>query len=224
MSKTSQHHISTELLARRPLLVRLKENGRQSFQRSGCFSIKLDVFCNVKVCNLICIIFNKKMNVMPHRWLKTVCSVSDAPFSCLCLQVTDAAVTLCTPVGTSLSPRPCQAISYKWLWFYSLYIHMPTTEKGLCSRFDQSFYFLVFWLHRIYQLSDLWAWAIPTWRKKMLVTMIFTVNQSQKSITTALHLDSDIKPDGCRRCILGSCTLVFVWEGVPAWRGDFFFL
>lgn len=224
MSKTSQHHISTELLARRPLLVRLKENGRQSFQRSGCFSIKLDVFCNVKVCNLICIIFNKKMNVMPHRWLKTVCSVSDAPFSCLCLQVTDAAVTLCTPVGTSLSPRPCQAISYKWLWFYSLNIHMPTTEKGLCSRFDQSFYFLVFWLHRIYQLSDLWAWTIPTWRKKMLVTMIFTVNQSQKSITTALHLDSDIKPDGCRRCILGSCTLVFVWEGVPAWRGDFFFL
>lgn len=178
MPKTS--HISTELLALRRLVVYLKENGRQSFQLSGCFSIKLDVFCNVKVCNIIaiCIIFNKKMNVMPHRWLKTVSSVSDASFSRLCLQVTDAAVTLCTPVGTSLSLRPCQAISYTWL--YSLYIHMPTTEKGLCSLFDQSFYF--------YQLSALWAWTIPTWRKKMLVTMIFTVNQSQKSITTALHL------------------------------------
>lgn len=74
MSTTSQHHISTELLALRLLLVRLKENGRQGFQLSGCFSIKLDGFCNVKVCNLICIIFNNKMNVMPHRWLKTVLS------------------------------------------------------------------------------------------------------------------------------------------------------
>lgn len=41
---------------------------------------------------------------------------------------------------------------------------------------------------------------------------------------TWLHLDSNIKPAGCRRCILGSSTLVFVWEGVPACGSDFFFL
>lgn len=53
------------------------------------------------------------------------------------------------------------------------------------------------------QLSDLWAWRAGDGAG---------LRFSNECVMTCLYLDSDNKPAGCRRCILGSCTLVFVWE------------
>ena len=50
------------------------------------------------------------------------------------------------------------------------------------------------------------------------------VTLRNKCVMTYLYLDSNIKPAGCRWCILGSSTLVFVWEEVPACGSEFFSL
>lgn len=69
-----------------------------------------------------------------------------------------------------------------------------------------------------------WKDAGLNYRKKEQRKPKMKKTKNRKCVMTWLYLDSSIKPAGCRRCILGSSTLVFVWEGVPACGGDFFFL
>lgn len=163
---------------------------------------------------------------------------------CVCPQATEAAASLIMPLCMSLISRPCQACSYTLFSFFTHpHLYRMKNPVEIMWIFLPFFFFnglikaYTFWLadcHRLvsamtacrlcgrdhclhWKDAGLSYWKNEQTKPKMKKT------KNRKCVMTWLYLDSSIKPAGCRRCILGSSTLVFVWEGVPACGGDFFF-
>lgn len=143
-----------------------------------------------------------------------------------------------SPLAPLLRPQKLLFLSFfhsGWAWSHGparlfltsgftffLYIFLPTKSSNEKSLYPDII--LVSWLP-----VDLWATSsvgmtATCMRKDTGLIFFFIVTQTNKCVKTELYLDSSIKPAGCRQCILGSSTLVFVWEGVPACGSDFFFL